>query len=178
MHIQTVPAYSHIIRWTIHWTVLGPDCKQIDHLPSHSLNIHFTSSIHLPPPHIQSPGASPHLVSPLRIKHYLRTAAGPRSCVPHPSHPGQSQSHPATTIIPTALAATTIAGLYSTAPTRHHLGAHALINLAVLLPSLIHSFTSHTAFYPDLRPATCIPHELLFPFQWRPRRPRIFVRRL
>ena len=95
-------------------------------------SLHLTYFQPLLPLRIQSPGASPHLVSPLRIKHHLETAAGPRSSVPHPPHPGQSQ--PATTITPFALVATTIAGLHSTAPTRHHLGAHALIAFRCCTP--------------------------------------------
>jgi hypothetical protein len=88
-------------------------------------SLHLTFIFH---PNIQSPGASPHLVSPLRIKYHLPTAAGPRSSVPHPSHPGQSQSRPTTTIATTALEAITIADLHNSNPTRYHLGAHALID--------------------------------------------------
>jgi hypothetical protein len=119
-----IPGYIHFIRWTrLDCTGTGLQADRPSSFTFTSL-LHLTLTFHL---HIQSPGASPHLVSPLRIKHRLPTAAGPRSSVPHPSHPGQSQSRPATTIAPTALEATTIAGLHNSKPTRYHLGAHALI---------------------------------------------------
>jgi hypothetical protein len=127
-HLHTgLHTYHYSLDYTLDCTGTGLQADR----PSQS-SFTFTSLrfnppyLHLPP-HIQSPGASPHLVSPLRIKHHLPTAAGPRSSVPHPSHPGQSQSPPARTIAPTALEAITIPGLHNSEPTQYLLGAHALI---------------------------------------------------